>query len=407
MRFDTFGAVRDQFPILKNCIYLDNAATQMRPEFVLKDVHDFYRHENANPYRGMYKLSENATETCDSARIAVAKKIGAESSSQIVFTRGATESLNMIACAEGEISFYGKEEWAISIDNHHSALLPFVERADANNIRVNKIIPNKNGEITPKALKKALTDKTTLVVIPHVSNVSGFPNDIEAIADIVHQIPHCALVVDACQSVGHLPIDVQEMGADYLVFSGHKIGAPMGIGVLYMSKACQDYCFPYQLGGEMVDEVHWDNFHVTDAPLKFEAGTPNMGGIVGLASAIDFRSAVGESRIRLLERELMKPLLSGLRAIPGIKVIGSPLPEFHTGIVSFVVDGVHPHDVAKILDSDNICVRAGYHCAQPYLEHLNYNGCVRASVAYYNTHEEIEKFLESMDAVRERMGLFE
>lgn len=397
--------LREEFRIFRETdyAYLDNSATSQRPNRVTRAVSDFYAEKNANPFRGVYELSEMCTEEYESARSKTAAFIGAEHSSEIVFTRNTTEALNLIAYSYACSELSEGDEIVVSVCEHHSNFLPWVMVSERTGAKLVKLLPDETGCITPEALKSVITGKTRLVCVTQVSNVFGKVNDIKTLAQIAHEAG-ALIVCDGAQSVPHMPVDVQDLDVDFLAFSGHKMMAPMGIGALYAKQDILSSMKPFMLGGEMIESVHWDRVKFAVIPHVFEAGTVNAGGAVGLKAAIEFMNEIGFDFIMEQEKRLTRLAMDGIKNINGVHVIGDQSPEGHEGIITFTVDGVHPHDVAQIFDSERICVRAGHHCAQPLMDHLGIGSCTRASFAFYNTAEEVDRFLECLSGIRRKMG---
>ena len=401
-------SIRQDFPLLRNSdvIYLDNSATSQKPDCVIRAVTEFYEQSNANPLRGLYELAQSATEQYETARETVRRFIHAKSSDEIIFTRNATESLNLVAYSYGQLAFQPGDEILVSIMEHHSDLLPWQQLAARSGAVVKYLECDPQGKITEDDLRNAITEKTKLVAITQVSNVLGVKNDIKAFAKICHE-KGIVIVADGAQSVPHMPVDVQDLDVDFLAFSGHKMLGPMGIGVLYGKKKLLEKMPPFLTGGEMIESVHRDGAVFAQPPHKFEAGTVNAGGAVGLAAAIGYLERVGFAQIQRQEDALTEVLMSELKQIPFVHVLGSENPAEHHGIVTFTVDGVHPHDIAAILDADHIAVRAGHHCAQPLMQHLGVTSTTRASLMLYNTEEEVRKLAASLRDVRRKMGYAE
>lgn len=400
--------IRRDFPLIENnsFAYLDNAATTQKPTYVMDAEREYYEKSNANPFRGVYDLSEAATEAYENARAKVAGFIGAERPEEIVFTRNASESLNLIAYSYALTHLKEGDEIAVSVMEHHSDFLPWKMVAEKTGAVLRKLSCTPEGEITDEAINEAINEKTKLVAIAHVSNVLGCENDVKKIAECAHAVG-AVVVVDGAQSVPHMPVNVKDLDADFLVFSGHKMLAPMGIGVLYGKYELLDEMEPFMRGGEMIETVHWDSVRYAEVPHKFEAGTVNAGGAVALAAAIDYIENIGFDFIHAQEQHLTDLVMAEMKDMPGIKIVGSPDPKKHRGIVTFLVDGVHPHDVASILNADGICVRAGHHCAQPLMDHLGIFSTTRASFYFYNTEEEARRFAASLSTIRRRMGFGE
>lgn len=396
---------KKDFPLLSglDIAYLDNAATAQRPEAVLKAVEDFYTKKNANPLRGLYELGIEATEAYEAARECVRKFINAKSTSEVVFTRNSTESLNLIAYSYGLTNLKEGDEILISIDNHHSNILPWQMVSSRTGAKLVYLECQPDGSYLDEDIERLITEKTKIAAIPQISNVLGRRNPVEKIIKLVHEKNGIA-VIDAAQSAPHIPVDVQALDADFLVFSGHKLMSPMGIGVLYGKEALLDAMPPFLTGGEMIDSVSRESAVFAELPHKFEAGTVNGGGAVGLQAAIDYLMNVGFDEIERRELMLTKRTMTAMLEIPGVHIQGSEKYEEHNGIISFTVDGVHPHDIASILDADHVNVRAGHHCAQPLLKHLGVFATARASIAFYNTKEDIDRFTESLRGIRRKMG---
>ena len=395
---------RKLFPLLSDeFAYLDNAATTQKPVSVLNAMQGYYENDNANPFRGVYDLSERATERYEEARAKTAAFINAESPEEIVFVRNATEALNLLAYSWCEDNISEGDEIVVSVMEHHSDFLPWKYMAEKRNAKLVKLEPDEAGAVTDEALDKCLSEKTKLVALTQVSNVLGRVNDIKHIAEKVHAAG-ALISVDGAQSVPHMKVDVRDMDCDFLSFSGHKMYAPMGIGALYAKKKHLENMRPFMYGGEMIQTVHWDRVTYAEVPHKFEAGTVNVGGAVGLSAAIDFINEVGWDIMEAQEEKLTIKAVEGIKATKGIRLIGSDKAEDHKGIVTFMVDDVHPHDVADILGRSGVCVRAGHHCAQPLMDHLGVKSTCRASFAFYNTEEEVDKFIAELSKIRGLMG---
>ena len=396
---------KKDFPLLMNdpVIYLDNAATAQRPQCVLDAERNFYLHDNANPLRGAYPLSVAATEDYENARKTVRDFIHAKSAREIIFTRNTSESINLIAYSYGLSRVKAGDEILVSIMEHHSNLLPWqmVCRQTGAELKFMECAPD--GSVDLNVIGEQITEKTKIVAMTHVSNVLGRVNPIREVAAMAHRVG-AVMVVDGAQSTPHMPIDVQHLGADFFAFSGHKLMGPMGIGVLYGREELLEQMPPFLTGGEMIDSVSRYDAKYAQLPHKFEAGTVNAAGAVGLQAAIAYIGSVGFETMEQRELALTARTLSGLRNIPHVHVLGSEKPEEHTGILTFTIDNVHPHDVSEILIADGIAVRAGHHCAQPLLQHLDVSSATRASFMFYNTEEEADAFLASVATVRERMG---
>lgn len=396
---------RNDFPLLmqNKIIYIDNAATSQRPQCVIDAEGDFYKNYNANPLRGLYSLSVEATEVYENAREAVRKFIGAEKSNEIIFTRNTTESLNLVAYSYGLSNVKKGDEIVVSIMEHHSDLLPWQMVAKTCGAELKFIECAKDGSIDLEKVKELITSRTKIVAMTQVSNVLGREYPVKEIAKLAHE-NGAVMVVDGAQSTPHMRVDVTDLDADFFAFSGHKLLAPMGIGVLYGKEELLEKMPPFLSGGEMIDSVTRTSAVYAELPHKFEAGTVNAAGAAGLKAAIDYIEKVGFDYIGEREIALTSRAIEKMKKIPHVNIIGSENADEHTGIVTFTVDNVHPHDISEILAADGIAVRAGHHCAQPLLTHLGLNSTARASFAFYNTEDEVDKFTDSVATIRERMG---
>ena len=396
---------RADFPLLESSdvIYMDNAATSQRPQAVLDVMNEFYKHHNANPLRGVYKLSVEATQDYENARAKVAKFIGAAGSEEIVFTRNATESLNLVAYSYGLNNIKAGDEIVVSILEHHSNMLPWQMVAKATGAKLVFLDCEEDGEITKAEIDSKINENTKIVACTQISNVLGIPTPIEYIIEKAHSVGAVA-VVDGAQSIPHKKIDVKALDADFFAFSGHKLCGPMGIGVLYGKKELLDSMPPFLSGGEMIEYVTRDSATYAELPHKFEAGTVNAEGAVGLAAAIDYIEGVGYDKIEAIEKELSAYAIETLSKNKYVRILGSKDPKKHSGIINFILEGVHLHDVLTILDSKGIAVRAGHHCAQPLLQHLKINSTTRASLSFYNTKEEIDALAVALSDIRKEMG---
>lgn len=396
---------RNDFPLLmqNKIIYIDNAATSQRPQCVIDAEGDFYKNYNANPLRGLYSLSVEATEVYENAREAVRKFIGAEKSNEIIFTRNTTESLNLVAYSYGLSNVKKGDEIVVSIMEHHSDLLPWQMVAKTCGAELKFIECAKDGSIDLEKVKELITSRTKIVAMTQVSNVLGREYPVKEIAKLAHE-KGAVMVVDGAQSTPHMRVDVTDLDADFFAFSGHKLLAPMGIGVLYGKEELLEKMPPFLSGGEMIDSVTRTSAVYAELPHKFEAGTVNAAGAAGLKAAIDYIGKVGFDYIGKREIALTSRAIEKMKKIPHVNIIGSENADEHTGIVTFTIDNVHPHDISEILAADGIAVRAGHHCAQPLLTHLGLNSTARASFAFYNTEDEVDKFTGSVATIRERMG---
>lgn len=397
--------VRQDFVLLQNTdrVYFDNAATSQKPKCVIDAVQEFYEKYNANVLRGLYPLSVEATERYENARKTVQRFIHAACPEEIIFTRNATESMNLVAYSYGMANLKAGDEILVSILEHHSNILPWQMVSRATGAKLVFLECEPDGTIPKEKMDGAFSEHTKLVAVTQVSNVLGCVNDIP---ELVKRARACGAVIlmDAAQSAPHMPIDVQKLDVDFVAFSGHKMLAPMGIGVLYGKQELLEKMPPFLTGGEMIETVSRYDAVYAELPHKFEAGTVNAGGAMGLAAAIDYLESYGMDTLHAVEQELTAYLFRGMNAIPHVHVLGSQREDNHTGIVSFTVDQVHPHDISEVLSSDGMDIRAGHHCAQPLHDHLGIHSTARASLMFYNTKEEIDRFLESVSNIRRRMG---
>ena len=396
---------RDDFPLLNSLdiAYLDNAATAQRPQCVLDAVTEFYKSKNANPLRGLYPLSVSATESYESARDTVRDFLNAKSSREIIFTRNTTEGLNLVAYSYGLSNVKAGDEVLVSIMEHHSNLLPWQMVCRRTGAALKFMECEPDGTLDLNKVASLITPKTKIVACTHVSNVLGRVNPIREIAELAHRVG-AVMVVDAAQSTPHIPVDVQALGADFLSFSGHKVYGPMGIGVLYGREELLDAMPPFLTGGEMIESVTREGAVFAELPHKFEAGTVNAADAVGLQTAIEYVKSVGFEQMHRQEVALTRRAMDGIRGIPSVHVLGSENPEEHCGIITFTVDGVHPHDISEILASDGVALRAGHHCAQPLHAYMKRPFTARASLAFYNTEADVDRLVSSISTLRERMG---
>ncbi len=405
MGHNQFNYNKKDFPIFddRDLIYLDNAATEQKPFPVLDAEREFYEKMNANPLRGLYELGMEATEEYERCRARAARFINAEKPEEIIFTRNTTESINLVSYSYGMNFLKPGDEILITIAEHHSDLLPWQNVSRQTGAVLKYLDCEQDGSFTKERIEEAVTPKTKLAAICHVSNVTGRLTPVEEIINRVHDVGGVVLL-DAAQSVPHMPVDIQKLDCDFLAFSGHKMLGPMGIGVLYGKIDLLNAMPPFLTGGEMIDSVSRESAVFAPVPHKFEAGTVNAAGASGLAAAMDYMDGLGWQEITEREKKLTRMAYEGMKRIPGVNIIGSSDPDEHMGILSFTVDGVHPHDIASILDSSNICIRAGHHCAMPLLRHLGISSCARTSLAFYNTEEDIERFINCLGEVRSLMG---
>jgi len=400
---------RKDFPIFsspenKGLIYFDNAATTQRPVQVLDAMRTFYERDNANPLRGLYDLSVRATEAYENARHTVAQFIDASEDCEIIFTRNASESLNLVAYTYGLANIKAGDEIAVSIMEHHSNLLPWQMVCRMKGAKLVFMECSKEtGVLSMDEVKAKIGPKTKLVAVTQVSNVLGCTNPIKEIAALAHK-NGAVIVVDGAQSVPHMKVDVKDIDADFLAFSGHKLTGPTGCGVLYGKKSLLEAMPPFLRGGEMIEYVTREDATWAELPAKFEAGTVNAAGAVGLEAAVKYIQNVGFDTIVKHDNALAGMLIEGMKKIPYVHVIGNPDGNKHCGIVTFTIDGVHPHDIATVLDTEHVAIRAGHHCAQPLGAYLGVPATARASVYFYNTEDEVSLFLDKLKNVRKWMG---
>ncbi len=397
--------IRKDFKILDQTVndealvYLDNAATTQKPQAVLDAMDRYYHYDNANVHRGVHTLAERATKAYEEARETVRGFINAKDTAEILFTRGTTTSLNWVAQSYGAFVNEG-DEILISYMEHHSNIIPWQQLAKRKNATLRYIEITENGELDLADAKEKINDKTAIVSITHASNVSGVINPIHQLAQWAHA-HQAVIVVDGAQSTPHMAVDVQALDVDFFAFSSHKLCGPTGIGVLYGKRALLEQMEPVEFGGEMIDFVELQDSTWKELPWKFEAGTPNMAGAIGLAAAIDYLQAIGLDAIHDYEASLVAYVLPKLAAIDGVTIYGPEDVEKHTGVISFTIDGIHPHDIATALDMEGVAVRAGHHCAQPLMKRLDVSSTARASFYFYNTKEECDVFLAAIQATKE------
>ena len=390
----SFENIKNDFPILqnRNIVYLDSGATTQKPVQVINAVKEFYEKYNANIHRGAYTLSTEATEIYEETRSKIAKFINARYSEEIIYSKNATESLNLIAYSYGMDKIKKDDEIVISIMEHHSNLVPWQKVAKAKDAKLNYVYINEDFEISDDEIKNKITDKTKIVGIVHTSNVLGTVNDIKKIIKYAHK-KGAIVVVDASQSIPHMKIDVQDLDADFLVFSGHKMLAPLGIGVLYGKRELLNKMNPFLMGGDMIEYVYEQETTFAPLPNKFEAGTQNVEGVIGLGAAIDYVEKIGYERIHSIETEVLDYAKQELSKLDFLNLYFTSNKKNHSGVISFNIKGVHPHDVASILDQDGVCVRSGNHCAQPLMRFLGIDSTCRASFYLYNTKDDVDKLV--------------
>ena len=396
---------RKDFTIFKNrkIAYLDSGATSQKPIQVINAVEEFYSKYNANPHRGAYSLSIEATEAYENTRDKIAKFINAKHREEIIFSKNASESLNLLAYSYGLDNLKKDDEIVLSIMEHHSNLVPWqmVSKKTAANLSYMYI--NKNFEIPDEEIENKITDRTKIVGITHVSNVLGTINNVKKIIKYAHK-KGAIVIVDASQSIPHMKIDVQDLDADFLVFSGHKMLAPLGIGVLYGKREILNKMTPFLMGGDMIEYVYEQETTFAPLPNKFEAGTQNVEGVIGLGAAIDYIENIGYDKMQEIENEVISYAREELEKLDFLTLYMTPNRKNHSSVISFNIKGVHPHDVASILDTEGVCVRSGNHCAQPLLRYLGFDSTCRASFYFYNTKEDVDKLVV---ALNKAYGMFE
>ncbi|MEE4260762.1 MAG: cysteine desulfurase [Bacteroidales bacterium] len=393
--------IREDFPILKRTIngkplvYLDNAATTQKPVQVINRMVSYYKNENSNVHRGVHHLSQLATEAYESARKYIANYINAPDPKEIIFTRGTTESINLVANAFETFVNEG-DEIVITSMEHHSNLVPWQQLCVRAGAGLIVISANENGELDIHQFKKVLNDRTRLVALTHISNVLGTINPVKEITRLAHEMG-VPVLIDGAQAIAHIPVDVQDIDCEFYTFSGHKAYAPMGIGVLFGKSEWLEKLPPYQFGGEMIESVHFDATTFNELPYKFEAGTPNVAGALGLEAAIRYIDQYGVEHIRKYEDKLLAYATKALKQIQGVQIIGNAAEK--TAVISFIVNGVHSYDLGTLLDKMGIAIRTGNHCAQPLIESYGLAGTLRMSLAMYNTKKEIDIFIDALKKV--------
>ena len=389
---------KKDFPIFENrdISYLDSGATSQKPQYVINAVEEFYKKFNANPHRGAYSLSIEATEQYENTREKIAKFINARNKEEIIFSKNASESLNLIAYSYGLSNLKQNDEVVLSIMEHHSNLVPWQFVTKQTNSILKYMYINNEFELSKEEIESKITDKTKVVGITHISNVLGTINNVKEIIKYAHK-KGAIVIVDASQSIPHTKVDVQDLDADFLVFSGHKMFAPLGIGVLYGKKELLNKMPPFLMGGDMIEYVYEQNTTYVPLPNKFEAGTQNVEGVVGLGAAIDYIESIGYKTINKVEQEVTEYAVNELYKLNFIEMYVTPNKQNHSSVVSFNVRGVHPHDVASILDVNGVCIRSGNHCAQPLLRYMGMDSTCRASFSIYNTKEDVDKLVDALN----------
>lgn len=401
------SAIQKDFPQLrrhvrgKPLIYLDSTATSLKPTAVINKINEYYTKYSANIFRGIYKISEEATAQYEDARTRVAQFIHASKPEEVVFTRNTSEAINLVAYTWGRSNLKRGDAVVVTIMEHHSNFVPWQQMAKEKGLEFRVWGLDKDGTLNLKKLDTFITRRTKLLAITAVSNVIGTINPVKTIVGTVKKLnPNCLVLVDAAQAVPHMPVDVQDWGADFLAFSGHKMLGPTGIGVLWGRFELLEEMPPFLFGGDMIREVHVGETIFNGVPHKFEAGTPHIAGTTGLGAAVDYLTALGMDDVRAHEEAITEYAMKNLSDMKGIRIIGSHDTAHCGGVMSFTMDGIHPHDVAQILDQDNICIRVGFHCAQPLHEYLKIGPTCRASFYVYTTKEDIDALVKGLEKVR-------
>lgn len=399
--------IRQDFPLLqkkihgKPIIYLDSTATSLKPRSVIGAINRYYSDYSANVFRGIYKISEEATFEYEKARESIAELIHAAGKEEVIFTRNASESLNLIAASWAGSFLHSGDEILTTIVEHHSNFVPWQQLSIQKGCKLKIWNPQKDGDFDIRELDKLVTRKTKLVALTAASNVTGIILDIKAITKKVKTLnPDCIVLVDGAQAVPHMPVDVRDWGIDFLAFSGHKMLGPTGIGALWGKRKLLESMPPYQYGGDMIREVHTDRTVFNDLPHKFEAGTPHIAGAIGFGAAASYLQNIGMKNVRAHEKELVRYALTKFHEVKDVTVYGPQNPEIRGGVISFTLKGIHPHDVAQILDEDNICIRVGFHCAQPLHEYLGCGPTARASFYIYTSKADIDALVEGLEKVK-------
>jgi cysteine desulfurase / selenocysteine lyase len=399
--------IREDFPILKkkvhdkNLVYLDNAATTQKPTYVIDKVNKYYTTMNANIHRGVHALSQEATEAFEGARIQIKQFINAIGKNQVIFTRGTTEAINLVASSYGRPHINAGDEIIISHMEHHSNIVPWQLLCKEKNAKLRVIPINDNGELIYEEFEKLVNEKTKLISIVYVSNSLGTINPVKEMIKYAHQY-NIPVLVDAAQAVNHIKVDVQDLDCDFLAFSGHKIYGPTGIGALYGKVELLDSMPPYQGGGDMISKVTFDETTYNELPHKFEAGTPDIAGAIGLGAAIEYVNKVGIQNIKEHELSLLEYATKKISEVPGLRIIGTAKEK--TSVLSFVLENIHPHDIGTFLDFEGVAIRTGHHCTQPLMQRFNIPATSRASFAMYNTKEEVDVLVHGLKKIIEVFG---
>ncbi len=406
MIFD-INKIKQDFPILQQNIYgkplayFDNAATAQKPKVVIDTVSKYYSEENANIHRGAHYLSNKATESFENARKNIQQYINAENSHEIIFTKGTTDSINLVASSFGRKFISKDDEIIISVMEHHSNIVPWQILCEEKKAKLNVIPINEKGEIIFDTFEELLNEKTKLVAITHVSNALGTINPVKEIISKAHE-KNIPVLIDGAQSIPHLKVDVKKLDCDFYCFSGHKVYAPMGVGILYGKEKFLEEMPPYQSGGEMIKNVTFKKTVFNELPFKFEAGTPNVGGVLGLSAAFDYLNKIGRENIEVYENELLNYASEELQKINGLRFIGTA--KHKTSLISFLIGDIHPYDAGIIIDKMGVAIRTGHHCAQPVMDWFKIPGTIRASFAFYNTKDENGRLTEAILQVKKMFG---
>ena len=398
---------RTDFPILemnvhgKSLVYLDNAATTQKPLSVIEAESHYYRNDNANVHRGVHALSQRATDAFEAARVKIQHLVNAASPDEIIFVRGTTEAINLVAQSYGRSRFKAGDEIILSRMEHHSNIVPWQILTQQTGANLRIIPVNDAGELSLEAYKRLLGPRTKLVAVTHVSNALGTINPVKFIIECAHA-HNVPVLLDGAQAIAHLPVDVQALDCDFYAFSGHKLYGPTGIGALYGKAALLDAMPPYQSGGDMIRSVSFEGTTYNTLPYKFEAGTPNVAGVIGLGAAVDYVTSIGFDTLAAHEQELLAYATQSVADVPGLRIIGTAREK--TSILSFMLEGVHPHDIGTILDREGVAIRAGHHCTMPLMERFGVSATARASFALYNTRMEVDKLVAAIHQVNEVFG---
>lgn len=394
--------LRQDFPILKRVVrgkplvYLDNAATTQKPQQVIDAINRYYSESNSNVHRGVHFLSEQATLQYEGSRRRIAKFLNAASEREIIFTRGTTEGINLVAASFGRKFLQEGDEVILTAMEHHSNIVPWQIACDVSGAKLRVAPINDNGELLLDEFRKMLNHRTKIVAAVHLSNALGTINPVKDMVELAHSVG-ARVLLDGAQAVSHLPVDVQDLGADFYVFSGHKIFGPTGIGILYGKAELLESMPPYQSGGDMIRSVSFERTTYNDLPYKFEAGTPHIAGAIGLAAALDYVDSVGLDRIAAWEHELLEYGTELLSEISGLRLIGTARQK--ASVLSFVLESAHPHDIGTIIDNDGVAIRTGHHCAEPVMHRFGVPATARASVAFYNTRQELDALARAIHNV--------